>query len=130
MHRKRRCQRRRLRHSKEKSQRRKQERGFWIRSILGEGGLAGAALDIEQYDVVFVGYPIWWYIAPTIINTFLESYDFSGKTIVPFATSGGSGMGKTNENLVDSCPGAVLLPGKMLNGKLSESELKAWVGQF
>jgi putative NADPH-quinone reductase len=80
--------------------------------------LAGAALDIEQYDVVFVGYPIWWYIAPTIINTFLESYDFSGKTIVPFATSGGSGMG------------AVLLPGKMLNGKLSESELKAWVEQF
>ena len=70
----------------QKSQRRKQERGFWIRSILGEGGLAGAALDIEQYDVVFVGYPIWWYIAPTIINTFLESYDFSGKTIVPFAT--------------------------------------------
>ncbi len=92
--------------------------------------MAGAALDIEQYDVVFVGYPIWWYIAPTIINTFLESYDFSGKTIVPFATSGGSGMAKTNENLVDSCPGAVLLPGKMLNGKLSESELKARVEQF
>ena len=57
-------------------------------------------------------YPIWWYVAPTIINTFLESYHFSGKTIIPFATSGGSGMGRTNENLKPSCPGAVLMPGK------------------
>ncbi|MDE7431697.1 MAG: NAD(P)H-dependent oxidoreductase [Lachnospiraceae bacterium] len=83
--------------------------------------------DIEQYDVIFVGFPIWWYVAPTIINTFLESYDFSGKTIVPFATSGGSGMGKTNEKLALSCPGAVLLPGKMLNGSLSQAELKEWL---
>lgn len=81
---------------------------------------------MEQYDVVFVGFPIWWYVAPTIINTFLESYDFSGKTIVPFATSGGSGMGKTNERLAPSCPGATLLKGKMLNGSLSQEELKAW----
>ena len=71
-------------------------------------------------------YPIWWYVAPTIINTFLESYHFSGKTIIPFATSGGSGMGRTNENLKPSCPGAVLMPGKMLNGSLSETELKNW----
>lgn len=56
--------------------------------------IAGKMEGMEQYDVVFVGFPIWWYVAPTIINTFLESYDFSGKTIVPFATSGGSGMGK------------------------------------
>lgn len=83
--------------------------------------------DMEKYDIIFVGFPIWWYVAPTIINTFLESYDFSGKTIIPFATSGGSGMGRTNEKLKPSCPGATLLPGKMLNGSLSEADLKAWV---
>lgn len=89
--------------------------------------IAGKVADMEQYDVVFVGFPIWWYVAPTIINTFLESYDFSGKTIVPFATSGGSGMGRTNEKLAPSCPGAKLLPGKMLNSSLSRAELKAWL---
>ena len=83
--------------------------------------------DMEKYDVVFVGFPIWWYVAPTIINTFLESYDFSGKTIIPFATSGGSRMGKTNEKLEPSCPGATLLQGKLLNGNLSEDSLKNWV---
>lgn len=74
-----------------------------------------------------VYFPIWWYVAPTIINTFLENYDFSGKTVVPFATSGGSGMGKTNERLAPSCPGATLLKGKMMNGSQSGEELKAWV---
>ena len=88
--------------------------------------IAGKLEGMEQYDVVFVGFPIWWYVAPTIINTFLESYDFAGKTVVPFATSGGSGMGKTNERLAPSCPGATLLKGKMLNGSLSQEELKAW----
>ena len=88
--------------------------------------IEGKIEDMEQYDVVFVGFPIWWYVAPTIINTFLESYDFSGKTIVPFATSGGSGMGKTNEKLAPSCPGATLLKGKMLNGPLTQEALKAW----
>lgn len=83
--------------------------------------------DMEQYDVIFVGFPIWWYVAPTIINTFLESYDFTGKTIIPFATSGGSGMGRTNEKLKPSCPGAVLMQGKLLNGRLSEQDLKKWV---
>lgn len=83
--------------------------------------------DIEKYDIIFIGFPIWWYVAPTIINTFLESYDFSGKTIIPFATSGGSGMGKTNEKLKPSCPDAVLLPGKMLNGLQSKDELDLWL---
>ena len=83
--------------------------------------------NIDEYDTIFVGFPIWWYVAPTIINTFLESYDFSGKTIVPFATSGGSGMGSTNEKLAPSCPSAILMKGKMLNGLLSQEELKAWV---
>lgn len=86
--------------------------------------------SMEQYDIVFVGFPIWWYVAPTIINTFLESYDFSGKTIIPFATSGGSGMGKTNEKLASSCQGAALLEGKLLNGLQSDDELKAWIGSL
>lgn len=89
--------------------------------------ISGSVENMEQYDIIFVGHPIWWYVAPTIINTFLESYDFSGKTIVPFATSGGSGMGNTNEKLAPSCPGAILMKGKMLNGLLSQEELKAWV---
>ena len=84
-------------------------------------------IDMSSYDEILLGFPIWWYVAPTIINTFLESYDFSGKTIVPFATSGGSGMGNTNEKLAPSCPGAILMKGKMLNGSLSQEELKAWV---
>ena len=62
--------------------------------------------NMDEYDTIFVGFPIWWYVAPTIINTFLESYDLKGKTIIPFATSGGSDMGKTNEKLAPSCPGA------------------------
>ena len=82
------------------------------------------ALEIYLYQS---GHAIWWYVAPKIINTFLESYDFSGKTIVPFATSGGSGMGSTNEKLAPSCPGAILLEGKMLNGVVTQAELKAWV---
>ena len=65
--------------------------------------------NLADYDTVFLGFPIWWYVAPRIINTFVESYDFTGKTLVPFATSGGSGMGKTNEKLAPSCPGAKLL---------------------
>ena len=88
---------------------------------------ANADANVGDYDIVFLGFPIWWYVAPTIINTFLEQYDFTGKTIVPFATSGSSGMGKTNEKLVSSCPGAKLLPGKMLNGNPSKQDLAAWV---
>ena len=83
--------------------------------------------DMEKYDIIFVGFPIWWYVAPTIINTFLESYDFSGKTIIPFATSGGSNLGRTNDRLKPSCPGAILLKGKLMNGEVSESTLKKWV---
>ena len=84
-------------------------------------------LDLEAYDVVFVGFPIWWYVAPTIINTFLESYDFSGKSIILFATSGGSGFGKSVEELSPSCPNATIREGRMLNGNPSEQELRQWV---
>lgn len=77
-----------------------------------------------------VYYPIWWYVAPTIINTFLESYTWTGKTIVPFATSGSSGMGKTNQDLAPSCPGAVLKEGKRFATNVSEEELKMWASLF
>lgn len=81
--------------------------------------------DMGDYDVVFVGFPIWWYVAPTIINTFLESYDFKGKTVVPFATSGGSGMGKTAEVLRKLNTGAKILDGKVLNG-YDAAAMKKW----
>ena len=88
--------------------------------------LADTDADIGAYDRIFLGFPIWWYTAPTIIRTFLESYDFAGKTIVLFATSGGSGLGKTAETLASSCPGAVIKNGKLLNGRQSESDLRQW----
>lgn len=81
--------------------------------------------NIADYDTIFIGFPIWWYVAPTIINTFLESYDFSGKKIVLFATSGGSGFGKTVEGLKASVsPDTIIVEGKMLNGAVSDAELK------
>lgn len=90
--------------------------------------IADVVSNMENYDVVLVGFPIWWYVAPTIIHTFLESYDFSGKTIVPFATSGGSGMGKTDEVLHYICPDSVnWRDGKLFNGRLDKDILSAWV---
>ena len=77
-------------------------------------------------NTVFVGFPIWWYVAPTIINTFLESYDMTGKTIIPFATSGGSGMGETNNKLAPSCSGARLIEGKVFRDNVSLTELDKW----
>ena len=88
--------------------------------------LAAALPDAADYDTVYVGFPIWWYVAPTIVNTFLESIDLSGKTVVPFATSGGSGMGKTNERRAPSCKGAKLLNGKVFKRSVSREELAAW----
>lgn len=73
-----------------------------------------------------VYFPIWWYVAPTIINTFLESYDLTGKTIVPFATSGGSDMGKTNEKLLPSCAGAKLIEGKVFKSNVTKAEMNKW----
>ena len=89
--------------------------------------LADTSADIAGHDVIFVGFPIWWYVAPTIINTFLESYDLTGKTIIPFATSGGSDIGKTNERLAPSCKGAKLMDGKVFKGSVGHQELAAWV---
>ena len=90
--------------------------------------IAGRAENMDAYDRIFLGFPIWWYVAPAMINSFLESYDFSGKTIILFATSGGSGFGKTVEGLKNSVsPTARIIKGRLLNGRLSESELRAWV---
>ena len=83
--------------------------------------------NMKDYDTIFVGFPIWWYVAPTIINTFLESYDLTGKTIIPFATSGGSDIGKTNERLTPSCKGAKLLNGKVFKHNVGHKELATWV---
>lgn len=88
--------------------------------------IAGKRDNMNDYDTVFVGFPIWWYVAPTIINTFLESYDLTGKTIIPFATSGGSDMGKTNEKLLLSCKGAKLLDGKVFKASVSGADLAKW----
>lgn len=91
--------------------------------------IASKVENMEQYDTVFVGYPIWWYIAPTIINTFLEQYDFTGKTVIPFFTSGGSGAGETMKYLRPSAPGANWVEPKNLN-YMGESEMKSWVNSL
>ena len=90
--------------------------------------IADRVADMAQYDTVFVGFPIWWYQAPRIIETFLESYDFAGKTVTPFATSGGSGMGKT-ESILKACCSAETkwIPGKRLSSRESASAVQKWV---
>ena len=77
--------------------------------------IAGAVENMERYDTVFVGFPVWWYVEPRIVDTFLERYDFSGKTLIPFATSGGSGIGKAEESLREHCPGADWRRGGLVN---------------
>ena len=84
-------------------------------------------VDPAQYDTIFVGFPIWWYVEPRIVDTFLERSDFSGKTVIPFATSGGSGMGRTLEGLKKSCNGN-LVPGSMFNRSASLDELRRLAG--
>lgn len=89
--------------------------------------LADKDAQIDQYDTIFLGFPIWWYVAPTIINTFLESYDFSNKKIILFATSGGSKFGKTIDELKVSVPASCeIIEGKLLNGKQTIPSIRAW----
>lgn len=88
--------------------------------------IAGAVADIGSYDAVFLGFPVWWYVEPRIVDTFLESYDFSGKIVVPFATSGGSGLGRAPERMQQLAPGASVRGGKLLNGRQSADGLRAW----
>ena len=92
--------------------------------------IAVKAADMPQYDVVFVGFPVWWYREPSIIDTFMESYDFAGKTVIPFATSGGSGLGDSAANMQKLAKGAKVVNGKRFSGNASAEELKAWAGQW
>ena len=87
----------------------------------------GTTVDnMDQYDTVFVGFPIWWYREPSIIDTFMEAYDFKGKTVIPFATSGGSGLGDSYKNLQSLAPGAKVINGEKFPESVSEEKLKAW----
>ena len=86
--------------------------------------------QMSDYDVVFIGFPIWWYREPSIIDTFMEAYDFSGKTIVPFATSGGSGLGDSAENMQTLAKGAKVEEGKRFGRNASASELKNWAEKY
>ena len=89
--------------------------------------IADKNAKVEQYDTIFLGFPIWWYRAPSIINTFLESYNFSGKKIILFATSGGSKFGKTVEELKVSVPVTCeIIEGKLLNGKQTIPAIRNW----
>ena len=91
--------------------------------------IGGAEIDVSAYDEILLGFPIWWYVAPTIINTFLEKYDFTGKKIVLFATSGGSGFGNTVRELQPSAPGATIVEGKLLN-RMSKQGISNWVKEL
>lgn len=88
--------------------------------------IANRVDNFERYDTIYLGFPIWWFTAPTIVNTFLESYDTEGKTIIPFATSGGSSYGDTEKDLRVSAPKAVFKPGKVLNG-MDEQQIRQWI---
>ncbi len=88
--------------------------------------LADMNANVAGYDVIFVGFPVWWYVAPTIINTFLEAYDFTGKTVILFATSGGSGFGNTVAELKPSAPDAKIIEGRVFRRSVSAEELRKW----
>ena len=88
--------------------------------------IATVVENMAQYDAVFVGFPVWWYREPSIIDTFMEAYDFSGKKVVPFCTSGGSGLGDSAQNMQALAPGATVVNGKRFSSSVSENELKAW----
>ena len=92
--------------------------------------IADRVENMADYDVVFVGFPVWWYREPSIIDTFMESYDFAGKTIVPFCTSGGSGLGSAGSNMLALAPGAKLGEGRRFSGLVSEKELSGWAAKF
>ena len=86
--------------------------------------------DMSGYDVVFVGFPVWWYREPSIIDTFMESYDFSGKKVIPFATSGTSGLGDSYKNLQELAPNAVVIDGQRFSSRVKEDKLKEWAEPF
>lgn len=92
--------------------------------------ISGSVENMEQYDIVFIGYPIWWGDAPRIVSTFVESYDLSGKTVIPFCTSGGSGIGSSGSNLEQLTSGAEWLAGRKLGGSDSKDVIMEWVNSL
>lgn len=92
--------------------------------------IASTVENMTEYDRIFVGFPIWWYREPSIIDTFIEKYDFSGKTVIPFATSGGSGLGESAKNMQSLAKDASVLSGKKLSASVSEKELADWIKEF
>lgn len=98
-----------------------------MRDATSRPAVAGSMPDMTKYDIVFVGFPVWWYIAPTLINTWLESCDFSNKKVVPFATSGGSGIANCEKNLRKAYPAIHWGTGKLLNSRLSKEQLAEWI---
>lgn len=88
------------------------------------------AIDMTQYDTIFIGFPVWWYVAPTIINTFIESHDIAGKEVIPFATSGSSGIEKCEQNLQKQYPQANWKKGKLLNGRQTKQTISEWLKQL
>ena len=89
--------------------------------------ISGKAIDMVSYDTVIVGFPIWWGVAPRIIDTFLESYDFSGKSIIPFCTSGGSGIGRSGPNMEALAGSGTWMDGERFSGSVSEADLQSWI---
>ena len=92
--------------------------------------ISSKIVDMSRYDVIFVGFPIWWYREPSIIDTFMEAYDFSGKTIVPFATSGGSGLGDAPKNMQTLAKGSKVENGQRFSVVVSGQELRAWAQKY
>ena len=92
--------------------------------------IASKVADMSRYDVIFVGFPIWWYREPSLVDTFMEAYDFNGKTIIPFATSGGSGLGDAPKNMQALAKGSKVESGKRFPAVVSEQELRAWAQKY
>jgi flavodoxin len=92
--------------------------------------IASTVADMSQYDVVFVGFPVWWYREPSIIDTFMEQYDFSGKTVIPFATSGGSQLGDSAKNMQALARGSKVESGMRFAARASEKELTDWASEW
>ena len=101
-----------------------------MRDKTSRPALADNDAPVAEHDTIFVGFPVWWYVAPTIINSFLEAYDFSGKKIVLFATSGGSGFGEAVAGLQPSAPQAVIVEGAILNGRPNAAKLAAFAEKY
>ena len=92
--------------------------------------IASHVADMDSYDVVFVGFPIWWYREPSIVDTFMEAYDFAGKLVVPFATSGGSGIGDSGANMAALAPGAKVERGDRLASSITAADLRGWASAW